>query len=168
MYQQAVKFLADKTIAALFQSFGPGGNGGSSFFSNLAGGLGFGGGGGSLSVDTSGLNSQALSMGPVFNANGNAYNSPSLSAYSGQIVSSPTMFTFAHGAGIMGEAGPEAIMPLKRTNSGKLGVQVSGQGSGGVSVVQNIIVSGLVNRQTQDQLAQKTSQRQRMAVARNG
>ncbi|MCK1304624.1 phage tail length tape measure family protein [Bradyrhizobium sp. 45] len=60
------------------------------------------------------------------NAAGGVYNSPSLSAYSGQIISQPTMFRFATGAGLMGEAGPEGILPLKRGPSGALGVQMYG------------------------------------------
>lgn len=56
------------------------------------------------------------------NAKGNVYSSPSLSAYSSTVVSKPTMFAFARGAGIMGEAGPEAIMPLSRGPDGRLGV----------------------------------------------
>ncbi|WP_249744256.1 hypothetical protein [Serratia marcescens] len=60
------------------------------------------------------------------NAKGGVYSSPSLSAYSGQIVSNPTMFAFAKGAGLMGEAGPEAIMPLKRGADGSLGVRAIG------------------------------------------
>jgi len=52
----------------------------------------------------------------------------------GGIVSRPTLFKFASGGagnlGLMGEAGPEAIMPLKRGRDGKLGVA----GGGGVSV----------------------------------
>ncbi|HGM6348244.1 TPA: phage tail tape measure protein [Serratia marcescens] len=64
---------------------------------------------------------------PMFaNAKGGVYSSPSLSAYSGQIVSNPTMFAFAKGAGLMGEAGPEAIMPLKRGADGSLGVRANG------------------------------------------
>jgi phage-related minor tail protein len=51
--------------------------------------------------------------------------SPSLSSYSGGVYSSPRMFAFANG-GVFGEAGPEAIMPLKRSASGKLGVEGSG------------------------------------------
>lgn len=62
----------------------------------------------------------------LFNANGGVYSSPSLSAYSGQVVSNPTLFAFASGAGVMGEAGPEAILPLKRGPDGKLGVSASG------------------------------------------
>jgi lambda family phage tail tape measure protein len=62
----------------------------------------------------------------AFNANGGVYNSPSLSAYSGGVYDTPQVFAFARGAGVFGEAGPEAIMPLKRGSDGKLGVQASG------------------------------------------
>lgn len=86
-----------------------------------------------------------------FNANGGVYNSPSLSSYSGQVVSKPTMFAFASGAGIMGEAGAEGIFPLKRGKDGKLGV--SAEGGGKANVVVNLIESpgngGKVN-QTQE------------------
>lgn len=62
-------------------------------------------------------------FGVQMNAKGGVYNnSPSLSAYSNSVVSSPTMFAFAKGAGLMGEAGPEAIMPLTRGPDGRLGV----------------------------------------------
>lgn len=47
-----------------------------------------------------------------------------MSAYRNSIVNKPTLFTFASGMGVMGEAGPEAIMPLTRTSSGDLGVKV--------------------------------------------
>ncbi len=46
---------------------------------------------------------------------------------SGGIVSKPTVFPMANGMGLMGEAGPEAIMPLKRGRGGRLGVEVSNQ-----------------------------------------
>jgi len=65
------------------------------------------------------------------NAEGGVYNSPGLSAYSGQIVSQPTLFPFARGAGLMGEAGPEAILPLRRGIDGKLGVVAASSRSGG-------------------------------------
>lgn len=72
------------------------------------------------------------------NADGGVYASPSLSAYSGSIVSRPTYFRFARGAAIgeMGEAGPEAILPLQRGRNGKLGVAASGAGAG-ISIVVN-------------------------------
>ena len=60
------------------------------------------------------------------NALGGVYASPSLSAFSGSVVNRPTAFAFANGAGLMGEAGPEAILPLKRGRDGKLGVQAGG------------------------------------------
>ncbi|ELX9850968.1 phage tail tape measure protein, partial [Escherichia coli] len=52
--------------------------------------------------------------GAVANAKGGVYTSANLSAYSNTIVDTPTYFAFAKGAGLMGEAGPEAIMPLTR------------------------------------------------------
>jgi len=72
------------------------------------------------------------------NASGGVYTSPSLSAYSGQIVGRPTVFPFAKGAGLMGEAGPEAILPLRRGKDGRLGVETSGaQGEVNISIVVN-------------------------------
>lgn len=59
-------------------------------------------------------------------------------AYGG-IVNKPTLFPMANGAGLMGEAGPEAIMPLRRGPSGRLGVQASG---GVGNVVVNVDASG--------------------------
>ncbi|EOG2427414.1 phage tail tape measure protein [Proteus mirabilis] len=72
---------------------------------------------------------------PVANADGGVYNSASLSAYSGQIVHKPTMFAFAKGAGLMGEAGPEGIFPLRRGADGKLGV-IAKMPNQGVGVTQ--------------------------------
>ncbi|POY58569.1 hypothetical protein PB70LOC_01919 [Pectobacterium versatile] len=59
----------------------------------------------------------------TFNALGGVYDSPSLSAYSGGVYNTPQMFAFAKGAGVFGEAGPEAIMPLTRAANGSLGVR---------------------------------------------
>ncbi|HHD0686480.1 TPA: phage tail tape measure protein [Citrobacter freundii] len=56
-------------------------------------------------------------------AKGGVMDSPDLSRFSNSVVSSPTMFAFAKGAGLMGEAGPEAIMPLTRTADGTLGIR---------------------------------------------
>ncbi len=64
------------------------------------------------------------------NANGGIYQSADLSRYSGTVVNRPTFFAFAKGAGVMGEAGPEAILPLRRGADGKLGVVADTGGSG--------------------------------------
>lgn len=51
-------------------------------------------------------------------------------AFTNTVVDTPTLFRFAKGGAIgeMGEAGPEAIMPLKRGPDGSLGVQMHGGG----------------------------------------
>jgi hypothetical protein len=54
----------------------------------------------------------------------------------GGVVNGPVMFPMRGGTGLMGEAGPEAIMPLSRGPDGRLGVRA--QGGGAVSVVMNI------------------------------
>lgn len=54
--------------------------------------------------------------------------------FTNSIVDQPTTFKFAKGVGVMGEAGPEAIMPLKRDSSGNLGVRAQG---GNTQVVVN-------------------------------
>ncbi|HIF6758328.1 TPA: phage tail tape measure protein [Serratia marcescens] len=100
-----------------------------STFMNIGGGLL----GGAASAGAGAAGSGAMGMptgwqGYVPNAKGGVYASPSLSAFSGQIVSNPTLFAFARGAGLMGEAGPEAIMPLKRGADGSLGVRAIGGG----------------------------------------
>lgn len=87
-------------------------------------------------------------MVPTPSAMGNAYSSTGMMRYAlggipgyakggtftNQIVNQPTLFKAANGLGVMGEAGPEAIMPLKRDAAGRLGV--SGGGNE-VSVVVN-------------------------------
>ena len=55
----------------------------------------------------------------------------------GGVVQGPTSFPMRGGAGLMGEAGPEAIMPLTRGPDGRLGVASSG-GSRPVNVVMNV------------------------------
>ena len=69
-------------------------------------------------------------------ADGGAFTSGGVQAFANggtftnQIVDSPTLFKFANGTGMMGEAGAEAIMPLTRGADGKLGVQATGGGGG--------------------------------------
>jgi len=71
-------------------------------------------------------------------ANGNVFSNGNLVPYAdGGVVGGPTYFPMNDGrTGLMGEAGPEAIMPLKRGKDGKLGVQAEG-GAGDVIIHQN-------------------------------
>lgn len=71
-------------------------------------------------------------------------------AFTNQIVDSPTLFKFAKGTGLMGEAGPEAIMPLTRDNSGNLGVRAQGGGSNVEVVVNNYSTAQAETRETTD------------------
>lgn len=73
-------------------------------------------------------------------ANGGVMSGSGISAYSGSIVSKPTVFPFANGTGLMGEAGPEAILPLTRNSKGKLGVVADSTGQSGGNVY-NIAVT---------------------------
>ncbi|EBP7553251.1 phage tail tape measure protein [Salmonella enterica] len=118
----------------------------SGFFSSIGGMFGAGAGAVSGSTPSGAYNSAASGL--QLNAKGGAYASASLSAYSNSIVSSPTYFAFAKGAGLMGEAGPEAIMPLTRSADGSLGVRVVGSQSpaagNGINqhITQHFTISG--------------------------
>ena len=76
-----------------------------------------------------------MAQGGAFDSGGQTRNAQ------GNVFSSPTNFRFAGGSGLLGEKGSEAIMPLKRTTSGDLGVQVAG-GSSAPTKVQIINESG--------------------------
>ncbi|WOR51563.1 phage tail tape measure protein [Citrobacter freundii] len=117
----------------------------SGFFSSIGGMFGAGAGAASGSTPSGAYNSAA--SGIKLNAKGGAYASESLSAYSNSIVSTPTYFAFAKGAGLMGEAGPEAIMPLTRSADGSLGVRMVGRqpaatGNGEIHITQHFNISG--------------------------
>ena len=76
----------------------------------------------------------SIVAGATPSAHGNILSGAGISSYSNSIVSEPTLFgfdrltPFARG-GIMGEAGPEAVMPLVRTSGGNLGVRAEGVGT---------------------------------------
>ena len=138
-------------------------------FSNIAGF--FGGFGGATAGTTTSTNAAATSgnMGSFATginffpwAKGGAFSGGgNLSSYSNSVVSTPTLFShgssiskFALGAGLMGEAGPEAIMPLVRTSSGHLGVRSEGGGlqqSIVINVVDNAGVEKNVTELRDDQ-----------------
>lgn len=73
----------------------------------------------------------------LFSAKGNAFGAGGVKMFAnGGVVDSPTAFKYSGGLGVMGEAGPEAIMPLKRNSQGKLGVAVENASSGDIKVTQ--------------------------------
>ncbi len=90
-------------------------------------------------------------------ANGGAFSQGKVMPFAkGGIVSSPSMFPMRGGRGLMGEAGPEAIMPLSRGPDGKLGVQ--GGAGRAVSVVMNITTPDVQGFQrSQSQVAAQVS-----------
>lgn len=96
-----------------------------------------GGGIGALGSSIGGMIGGGFANGGAF-ANGLQFFA-SGGVFTNQVVSRPTMFAHGGGFGVMGEAGPEAIMPLTRAPNGKLGV--AAQGGSGVQNNVNISVS---------------------------
>ena len=85
---------------------------------------------------TGGVNSLVSGFLPF--KNGGAISSGRVRAFaSGGVVDGPTSFAMRGGTGLMGEAGPEAIMPLARGADGKLGIR-SGGGGSTVHVTMNV------------------------------
>ena len=130
LMQTAAKMIAQYIaigIARIFAGLGGGGGGGFAPSGPLAAV-------GDINPDVSSFFSPS--------ANGNAFGANGIIPFAkGGIVNSPTLFPFAKGTGLMGEAGPEAIMPLQRGANGKLGVLASGSG-GDINVVVNVDASG--------------------------
>jgi len=107
-----------------------------SYFTGGGGGNGLAAGSAGATSSNLGASSAGYSSSYFPQALGGAWSSgvqmfANGGAFTNSIVSAPTAFGMAGGrAGVMGEAGPEAIMPLTRTSSGKLGVIAAGGGSG--------------------------------------
>ena len=140
--KEAVSIIATYTAIGIARIFAGLSGGGSTFFDASATPIqstNWGGSGGGLFGNLGTDWSQAPSIGGVQGfANG--------AAFTNSIVSSPTLFKFADGAsmetGLMGEAGPEAIMPLTRGPGGRLGVDASGAGGGSIMVNVSVDASG--------------------------
>lgn len=133
---------------------GPIANGIGNLFSSFGGSSAFGAvkGAASMGATTSGIASSITSGISSLAALGNVYTG--LHSWSNQIVSRPTLFSygtqltrFAKG-GVMGEAGPEAVMPLTRTASGHLGVRSDGGNAPVVNVVINNTTGQKASQQT--------------------
>lgn len=98
----------------------------------------------------------AMGAGMPF-ANGGAFSQGRVMPFAkGGVVASPTGFPMRGGMGLMGEAGPEAIMPLARGPDGRLGVQAGGGRA--VNVVMNITTPDVQGFQrSQSQVAAQVS-----------
>jgi len=109
--------------------------------SGLISGINFGGLFSGLFGPSASTNVGGVPFNAVTNANGNIFSGGSVIPFArGGIVNGPTMFPIAGGrTGLMGEAGPEAIMPLARDGAGRLGVR---GGAPSVTVVNNIDARG--------------------------
>ena len=103
-----------------------------------------------------GINAMAGGIMPF--ANGGAFAQGRVMPFAkGGVVAQPTGFAMRGGAGLMGEAGPEAIMPLARGADGRLGVQAAGGGRP-VTVVMNISTPDVQGFQrSQSQIAAQAS-----------
>lgn len=110
--------LMDMAANNLWSAAFPGGGGGG----GILGAIGslFGGGGGGMGN----LGGTGGGLGGLFAKGGVPSASSDISRYSNQVVTKPTFF--AKGGNVMGEAGPEAVMPLVRTPDGNLGVRSQG------------------------------------------
>ncbi|TDV70193.1 phage tail tape measure protein [Pseudomonas sp. LP_7_YM] len=143
----------------------------------------FTGGGSAPTVTTGSVGDTSFSFNPQLDVSGLAYKQANGGAWSGgvqmfangaaftnNIVSTPTAFGMAGGhAGLMGEAGPEAIMPLTRTSSGALGVRSVGGGGSSVQISAPVTVvtqdrSG-EGMQIDQQVLQQNLQKQMQAAA---
>lgn len=102
-----------------------------------------------------GLNALVSSIMPY--AQGGAFTQGRVMPFAkGGLVTSPTTFPMRGATGLMGEAGPEAIMPLTRSADGRLGVQA--QGGGTVHVTMNITTPDVQGFQrSQSQIAAQMS-----------
>lgn len=116
-------------------------------------------------------------MASLFQADGGAWNNgvqmfAKGGAFTNSIVDRPTLFPFAKGTGLMGEAGPEAIMPLTRGPDGALGVRAHGGGDTSAasapspvpSIYQTFHVNGDVSQDTLSRMQAMVQQGTREAL----
>jgi phage-related minor tail protein len=94
---------------------------------------------------------QSILSGVLPFAKGAAFGAGRVAAFArGGVVDGPTPFPMRGGVGLMGEAGPEAIMPLARGADGRLGVRAGGGGSVNVTMhVSTPDVAGFQRSQSQ-------------------
>ncbi len=111
--------LLNDVLDAIFKVNSNSGSGGGGILGFLGGLFKSGGGGGGALTN--------LPLGAGLYAKGGVFDQSGVTAFAkGGIVERATVFPFAKGIGLMGEAGPEAIMPLRRGADGRLGVSMHG------------------------------------------
>jgi len=116
-----------------------------------------------------GITSAGGFLSALFSAKGHAFDAAGVTAYAqggaftNAVVNRPTMFAYANGGafGVMGEAGPEAVMPLTRTRSGELGIKAAG---GGGAMMPKIEIN--IENNGQPVAAEQTEMRYDMAQNR--
>ncbi|WP_127110241.1 phage tail tape measure protein [Pararhodobacter zhoushanensis] len=84
----------------------------------------------------------------------------------GGVVNRPTVFPFARGIGLMGEAGPEAILPLRRGRGGRLGVEMNGDATAPAAAPSTRIINVLDPSVVGDYLATPSGERAILNVIR--
>lgn len=144
----AAKGLFEKgfdALGGLFGSSGPALTSGGTFFGDIAG-------------------AQAAGF-VIPSASGNVFKQGQVTRFGGggsftnQVVDKPTYFPMAKGdVGLMGEAGPEAIIPLKRGKDGQLGIAISGMFGEGIVPLQRTKTGSLgvgIDEKTAENLNQK-------------
>ena len=126
MLADLLRWEMKQQTAQLYSSLGGAGGIGKGIMGFLGLG-GTAGNAGSTGINMSGAGASTVGMslakGGAFDQDYPVHKFAMGGTFTNQIVNSPTLFKFASGTGLMGEAGPEAIMPLKRDNNGTLGVR---------------------------------------------
>lgn len=102
-------------------------------------------------------------------ANGNVFAPAGVQAFAnGGVVTAPTLFRYGgNRMGVMGEAGAEGVLPLRRGRDGKLGVIAQGGGGMSVTVNNSFSVQGQVDQRTQAQIAAEVGRSVQIAMRRN-
>jgi uncharacterized phage infection (PIP) family protein YhgE len=149
--ERITQMIADKWIEQLFGQMGTSGGGSNGNWLGSLFGMMFGGGG--------------------FAKGGAFYSGQPVQAFAnGGVFDRPTAFGMAGGRlGVMGEAGPEAIMPLTRGRDGKLGVRAEGNSSTFAPVLnQTFVVSGTPDNRTREQMARSSGREAARGISRTG
>lgn len=142
MYKQALRFLANKAIQKLFESFGNSGGGG--------GGASTGGGG----------------WGSVLSGLAGAFSSSGARAIGGPVSAGGMYRVNERGPELLEVGGKNYLMMGKQ--SGNVNPSPGASTERSVSVNQTIVVQGTINSRTSAQIAQDSARRQRIATSRNG